>query len=284
MNDKKNWKYLKSGCKTLDTLLGGGLRYGTVTAFTSEPNIGKTKLAIQLALSNIANTGKKSMIVDTEGEDKTDVEEIARRFAKRFNIDKDTLKEKFVIINSQGDLKESSLIKLMRLFGYDLKLELSEKGGKYSTSFQNIKPEIDNYNVKDFSFIAIDSLSSPLKETIGTETQNLPTRASIVQRLYGKLYQFAKTYDIAFIVNHHTTRNPITPYGRDFGKVFGGDPVLYNSKYVVQIINSTSTIKKAKFKGFEDEAKRIRLLRHPYIKSDKLYDIRLKEDWGFEDI
>ena len=281
---ENKWKYLKSGCNTVDTILGGGFRYGTVTAVTSEPNIGKTKLSLQLALANVASTGKKSMIIDTEGEDRDDIMEILKRFGKRYNLSEDEIKKKITIVNCQGDIQEPSLIKLMKLFGYKLKLELSEKGGKYSVSFQNVKPEIDQYKPSDYSFIVIDSLSSPLKETIGTETQNLPARASIVQRLFGKLYQYAKTHNICFVVNHHTSRNPITPFGRDFGKVFGGDPVLYNSKYILQIIDSTSKIKKTKFQGFEDEARRVRLLRHPYIKSDKLYDIRLKEDYGFVDI
>ena len=138
--------------------------------------------------------------------------------------------------------------------------------------------------MKDVSFVLLDSITMPLKESVGSETQNLPARASIVQRLYGRLYQIAKEYDACVVVTHHASVNPITPYGKDLGHIYGGHPVLYNSKYAIQLLNSTSEIKKNKFKGFEHEARRVRLIRHPYINETKMFNVRLKTDYGFVDI
>jgi len=278
----RSMKMLKSGCTTIDTLLGGGFPYGMVTSVTSEPNIGKTKLGLQLALANIKETGKKSIIIETEGEAIDDQKAILKRFAPRYGLD--NFMDKIVYYQPLGDTKEFGIQKLMRLFGYDLKLDMSN-GGKFSTSFAQIKPQLNEKLLSESSFILIDSITTPIKESVGSETQNLPARAAIIQRLYGKLYQFAKTYNLAIVVNHHTSTNPVMPFGKDLGKMYGGSPVLYNSKYAIQLLPSTSKIKKDKFQGFELEARRVRLIRHPFNVADgQLFDIRLKKDFGFVDL
>ena len=59
-------------CKSLDAILGGGVQIGQITEFCGVPGIGKTQLAIQLALNvQIAelfggNSGE-SVYIDTEG-------------------------------------------------------------------------------------------------------------------------------------------------------------------------------------------------------------------------
>lgn len=292
----KEFEKLETGCKTIDLLLGGGLPYGIVTSVVSEPNIGKTKLGLQCALANIAK-GYKSLIIDTEGEKFEDHLAIMTKFGKRWNLSEDDIKKNIIWISAKGDLNELSIEKLLKLFGYKLTLELSSNG-KYSVTFEDlvevikegrkIKSRKKLLPIKEYMdnvrYILIDSITMPLKESVGSETQNLPARASIVQRLYGRLYQIAKEYNAAILVTHHASVNPITPYGRDFGHMYGGHPVLYNSKYAIQLLDSTSEIKKTKFKGFEHEARRVRLIRHPYINDTKLYDIRLKTDYGFCDI
>lgn len=280
----ENMDVLKSGCNTIDNLLGGGFPYGMVVSVTAEPNIGKTKLGLQLAVANIKYKKKHSIIIETEGESIDDQTILLKRFANRYGVTEDELKQHIKFYQTIGDVKEYGIQKLMKLFGYELKLDMS-KGGKFSTDFSQTKIGIPEDVLKSSSFILLDSITTPLKESIGSETQNLPARASIVQRLYGRLYQLAKTYNLLIVVTHHTSVNPVMPFGRDLGKIYGGQPVLYNSKYAIQLVNSTSELKKAYYSGFEDEARRVRLIRHPYIVADgNLHNIRLKKDYGFCDL
>jgi len=280
----ENMDVLKSECVTIDTLLGGGFPYGMVVSVTAEPNIGKTKLGLQLAVANIKKTGKNSIIIETEGESLDDQFVILEKFGKRYGVDKNTLKAKIKFYQPIGDTKEYGIQKLMKLLGYDLGLSLS-KGGKFSVDFAQTKLGLDEKVLQNSSFILLDSITTPIKESVGSETQNLPARAAIVQRLYGRLYQIAKTYNMLIVVNHHTSLNPVMPFGKDLGKIYGGQPVLYNSKYAIQILPSTSELKRKYYQGFEEEARRVRLIRHPYIVADgKMYNVRLKRDYGFCDL
>lgn len=59
-------------CKSLDRLLGGGVQVGQITEFCGVPGIGKTQLAIQLALDVqipeiFTGAGGESIYIDTEG-------------------------------------------------------------------------------------------------------------------------------------------------------------------------------------------------------------------------
>jgi len=281
---RNNMELLKSGCATIDSLLGGGFPYGMVVSVTAEPNIGKTKLGLQLAVANIKQKCKHSIIIETEGESFEDHLVLMKKFAVRYGLSEQDLVKHIKYYQTIGDVKEYGIQKLMKLLGYDLKLTLS-KGGKFSTDFTQTKLGIDETVLKNSSFMLIDSITTPIKESVGSETQNLPARASIVQRLYGRLYQLAKTYNLLVVVNHHTSVNPVMPFGKDLGKIYGGQPVLYNSKYAIQLLPSTNELRKKYYQGFENEARRIRLIRHPYIIADgKLYNIRLKKDYGFCDL
>lgn len=281
---RSNMEVLKSGCDTIDNLLGGGFPYGMVVSVTAEPNIGKTKLGLQLAVANIKKTGKHSIIIETEGEAFEDHLVLMKKFASRFGLSEQDLVKHIKYYQTIGDTKEYGIQKLMRLLGYDLKLNMS-KGGKFTTDFAQTKLGIDERILQNSSFMLIDSITTPIKESVGSETQNLPARASIVQRLYGRLYQLAKTYNLLIVVNHHTSVNPVMPFGKDLGKIYGGQPVLYNSKYAIQLLTSTNELRKKYYQGFENEARRVRLIRHPYIIADgKMYNIRLKKDYGFCDL
>lgn len=55
-----------TGCKSLDSLLGGGVEVGAVTLFYGEAGCGKTNICLQLAHRKCLE-GKKVAFVDTEG-------------------------------------------------------------------------------------------------------------------------------------------------------------------------------------------------------------------------
>ena len=58
---------LETGCKSLDTLLGGGLEPGTITLVYGEAGTGKTNLCLQLARNAILADRGKVVYLDTEG-------------------------------------------------------------------------------------------------------------------------------------------------------------------------------------------------------------------------
>ena len=57
---------IPTGCKSLDSLLGGGIEAGSVTLFYGEAGCGKTNICLQMAY-NVIRDGKKVAFVDTEG-------------------------------------------------------------------------------------------------------------------------------------------------------------------------------------------------------------------------
>ena len=57
---------IKTGCESIDSLLGGGFERGCITEIYGEAGSGKTNVCLQTAI-NIAKVGKKVIYVDTEG-------------------------------------------------------------------------------------------------------------------------------------------------------------------------------------------------------------------------
>ncbi len=55
-----------SGCKSLDTLLGGGFEGGCITLLYGEAGSGKTNICLQLA-RNVVRAGRRVIYIDTEG-------------------------------------------------------------------------------------------------------------------------------------------------------------------------------------------------------------------------
>jgi RecA/RadA recombinase len=281
MTKKEDLKYIETECKAIDTMLGGGVPTGIVTAVFGEPTVGKTIFTKQAGLASIAKTGKNTILVETEGLRDYDTKLLLYRFMGRYNLDKDTVDKKFIIKHTLGDMQLQSIQKLLQMFGYMVTYEIS-KNGKYSIAFQNCTPTITDKELKETGMIIIDSLTKPVKDSVGSETQNLPSRAQLTERLFGKLYHFAKIYDVAIMVIHHASVNPITPFGRDLGKPYGGDPILYNSKYAIQFIDAPRKLKDETTWG--EECRRIKLLRRPdEPTTGELIPVRLRKDWGFCD-
>lgn len=282
MKKKEDLIFLETGCTIIDKLIGGGIPYGLVTAIFGEPTSGKSWFNYQTGLANIAKTGKNTILIETEGLRDYDIKLILYKLMSRYNLDKDTVDRKFIIKHTLGDMQLKSIQKLLMMFGYLVTFELSKSGGKYSIKFQECTPTITDKEFDETSMILIDSLTKPIKDSVGSESQNLPARAQIIDRLFGKLYHFANIYNIATMVVHHATYNPMMPFGRDLGKPYGGDPILYNSKYSLELIDATNKIETET--GWGPEARRVKLLRRPdEPTTGELIPVRLKKDWGFCD-
>lgn len=277
---KKKLNYVELGCPKMDELLGGGIPYGIVTAVYGEPMVGKSFIGHQAGLANIANTNKNTILIETEGLRNYDIKLILYKLMKRWNLDKDTVDSKYVIKHTMGDRQLQSIQVLLKMFGVLPTFEQS-KGGRYTVNFnENVKPSLSDDDLKNTSMIILDSLTKPIKDSVGSNTANLPTRSAVTEKLFNRLYHTAMVYDIAIIVMHHATYNPVMPFGRDLGKPYGGDPILYNSKYALQIIDAPRKLQQETNWGLE--TRRVKLLRSPHEQAtEELFPIRLKKDWGF---
>ena len=271
---------LSTGSQVIDNLLGGGIPYGTITTLYGEPKAGKSMLCYQLGLANTAKTGLKTLYIDTEGIRRQDFASIVNKFNSRYKLSPQEI-AKFEYTTTLGDLKLKSIQKLYRLFGVMPMLEMS-KGGRYTVQFEPCAPVFKEEQWKQYSMIIVDSLTAPLKMAIGSNTSNLPTRAQLTERLFGMLIEIAMRNNIAVVVNHHASVDPMTLFGRDLGKPWGGDPILYNSKYALLIVDADGKTKKDT--GWDHEARRVRLIRRPDEQdTNVLYPVRLKKDYGYCD-
>jgi RecA/RadA recombinase len=280
---------LPTGSKIIDGLLGGGVPFKLVTAIFSPPAIGKSWAGYQIGVNNIKITGKETLLIDTEGLTTTDLENILGKLRLRFDVSEKEVKNKFKMIKTYDDPNMMSIQKLLQMFGFMVLFELSERG-KYKVTFQHCEATLNKKQLNDISFIILDSLTKPIKDSVGSESANLPARAQIVERLFGRLHHIAQVYNIAVIVLHHASCPP--PVGR-YAKApyaYGGNPVYYNSKYILELFSGTNEEKKIKCgenkkKTWGLEARRIRLQRHPSKQPDgEKIPIRLQKDVGFVDV
>jgi len=209
MKKAENLYFLDTGSEIVNGLLGGGIPFGIVTAIFGEPTAGKTIFASQCGLANLSQTDKNTLLIETEGLRDYDRKLLLYKFMKRWNLTKEDIDKRFKIVHTMGDPHMQSIQKLLQMFGYMVTFEIS-KNGKYSVKFQKCTPTITPKQLENTSMIILDSLTKPVKDSVGSETQNLPARAQIVERLFGSLYHIAKIYNIAIIVIHHACHDEKT--------------------------------------------------------------------------
>ncbi len=282
MKSKKTYKSIPTDCLTIDTLMGGGFPQGTTVAIYAESGRGKTILSAQMALSCIKNLNKDVIVLETEGNREQDYLELIKRFNNRWELDEKDITDKihFYQVVSGFQDKSKAMADLLKMVGYDVEMKQSKKGDKYTMTFKDCKPKLKEKDLKNAGLLVVDSLTEPLKSTIGHKSQNLPARSELISRFFSRLISIAIDYNLCVILNHHASINPMQLFGRDFGKPYGGDEVLYNSKYILAIIDSDMTAR-AKY---GKSARRAMLMKHPFnATTGELFPINLKVDYGFTD-
>jgi len=104
-----SFPFYGTGSATLDKLLGGGYRVGTLTELFGRSNSGKSQLAMQAA-SVAARDGIKSLYVDTEGAFRPErIEEIA----KARGWERDGVLERIVYIRSDSASEQMEAVRKM---------------------------------------------------------------------------------------------------------------------------------------------------------------------------
>lgn len=280
MKSTKRFENFLSGCTTIDLLMGNGFPLGSVTAIFGQPGTGKTALSAQLVLSCIKNLNKDVIVIETEGNREQDYLELLHKFKDRFELTEEQIDKRIHFYSVVGDFQSQAIITLLKIVGYDVTMDQSKGGDRYTSTFKDCKSGIKEEELKSSGLMIIDSLTKPIKTSVGSKTQNLPTRAELIARFFGRIYQLAYNYNLGVVINHHCSYNPVTPFGRDFGNPYGGDEVFYNSKYIIEIVDSDMATR-AKF---GPSGRRVFLIKHPYLPVTKeLLPVNLKKDFGFTD-
>jgi len=277
-----------TGLAALDKVLRGGIAISKPVAVYGDTAIGKSTLCMQLAFW-FSRFGKV-LYFDTEAflDDETwDFYE--EQFCNRW---KDAKPENIEVI------LVTSAFEYARYWGMDIKVEQSEKKTTAQVMFPKRiqgdrvvkKSEMDiswlKYSwvwkkvssVKDYQIIIVDSLSMMLKDLISSQTQNLPARATIVQKLLAAGRELSRALKIPVLTTHHASINPQDP--RDLGKPYGGKDIFYYNKQIVGIIHPTKELNEKYNPNKSDDIYVKRLVRARSTPPGKRIIVPVILKWG----
>ncbi len=215
--DEKKVKYISTGCKSLDAILGGGVSTGYITEFYGPYGSAKTQLALQLAVNvqlpeEQGGLSKQAIFIDTEN----------TFIAKRI---------KQMIEAKKLDVKTA--------------LNNIHVGKAYSTSHQEILAN-DSRSIcenNDIGLLIVDSLTSQYRsEFIGRE--QLATRQQKLNQFMRIIQNLAVTYNIAVVVTNQVLSDPANFFG-DPTRPVGGHVVGHRSAFRIYLTR-TSKLWKAR--------------------------------------
>lgn len=248
--------YLSFQVKILDDLTKGGLPLSIVTGFTGDPRIGKTWLAYQMAVAaNLpkekGGLGGPALYLNAEADFlKPGIRErFYEYFKARFNQD-------FQI----DFLFPRSIYTLFELFGLGLNLKKTEK--RVVPSVWDDTSPLDSpisllQKKMSYKLIIIDSMTSAFKKDIPVPpNQNISSRATCMNTLWGRFENIVENFGIGMIVTHHTTKDPTS---NAYGDPYGGDTIMYNMKHVLHLLHGTKEL----HEKFGEGARRIFRARWP---------------------
>ena len=255
---------ISTGSDRLDKFLGGGLPISCVVNLIGRSKIGKSLFATQVASYVSISQNSPVLYIDTEAmfatpEFRNRLTSIfEKRFNGRSNIDFIDVRE----LDSFADL-----------LGLDIKVLPTESGKRLDaliryTSFTEDCSLFELVKEIGYKFIVVDSFSALIKRTIPVPPQqNYPARAAIINVLFGRLDEIVEKNRIGCIVINHISTAPDNPYDR--GRLFGGSAMIYNSKFILQILGSEKSAKR-----------KFRLLYAPGRREEET-EIELRENYGY---
>eukprot|EP01036_Dinobryon_divergens_P031426 gene31426-40820_t len=190
-------------CKSLDAILGGGVQIGQITEFCGVPGIGKTQLAIQLALNaQIAevfggNAGE-AVYIDTEGsfmperaaEMATELSSHLRKIAK---ISESRKIENFASQKVAAEsLTMERFLEGINVFRCHDQIELLATIN-HLFAYLKLKPQV--------RIVIIDSIAFHFRQDVA----DAAARGRVLGSMAQTLHQLAYDYDIAVVVINHVT-------------------------------------------------------------------------------
>jgi RecA/RadA recombinase len=262
--------------KTLDAMMdGGGIPASIITGFTGDPKIGKTWLAYQMCVASnlptdMGGAGKPALYINTEadflkpGVKETFAAYFRERTKRNFTID-------FVF--------PRKLVDAFDLFGLGLDLKKSEKRvvpSVWDDTAPLACPIAELQRKKQYGLIVFDSMTNILKKDVPVPpNQNISSRATCINTLWGRFESIVEAFQIPMIVTHHCTKDPTS---NAYGDPYGGDTVMYNMKHVIHLLHGTKDL----FDRYGDGARRVMRARWPGVRSVTM-PIILAVNMGFMD-
>ena len=184
VEQKKKQLVLSTGCKSLDGLLGGGVRSNSITEFAGEYATGKTECLLTLLAETLGrNKDYGALYFDSE-----------ESFSEIRAIE---------IAESRGYDAEEMLGRFTML-----KVRTTDQ---YQVGVEKADQTIKDKNVKLF---LIDSAVAPLRaEYVGRET--LSERQQILNQIIHEVRYYATIYNLAVAVTNQVVANPNVVYNMD---------------------------------------------------------------------
>lgn len=273
--------YLSSGIDSVDKLLGGGLPKGLVVGVTGEPLIGKSWLSYHFAVQ-VARQGGKALYLDADG-NWSNVNarmDMAHYYSKRYNIEVNDIFQRIDFLYPRD------VYIISELLGLGLHLKKSEKRVTPHIWDETKAVESPLYKfckMENYQLVVLDSITNPLKKEVPLPPmQNTPSRASILNEIWGRMEMVARDFALPFIVVHHSTKDPSS---HGYGSLHGGDTVLYQLRYILYILNPT----KYEFEklGFGKRGRRLWRFRTPSKdsedKTEAMISLCLDKNFGFRE-
>ncbi len=200
MTARRDVKYITTGSKSLDNLLGGGIETQGTTEFYGEYRTGKTQICHTVAVTvqlpeEEGGLEGKALYIDTEG---TFRPERIIPIARRFGLDPDNVLRNIIV---------------SRVFSTDHQIEVVRKAKKL----------IPTENIK---LLVVDSLTNHFRaEYVGIDT--LASRQQKLNVHLHDLNRIAYAFNIAVIVTNQVVTNPGIFYGNPT-QAIGGHIVAHN--------------------------------------------------------
>jgi predicted ATP-dependent serine protease len=216
----------------------GGAMYSSdeMVAFYAKPGVCKTLLTLQ-EIFGFASKGLNVLYVGTEGGEQSMIDSWYDTFAAKYKP-----KGKMFV-----EVKKS-LSALTEYLGFKTNVVYKSSGDKKSDDLDKVKGkmefrvvesksegEIDKFiKENNIDILAIDSISSPIRQAIVDEQQNNPAKASAMALICGKLLKMQEQYKIGVIVTVHAMFNPADPYETS-ANLRGGVVIAHYCKRVVYL-------------------------------------------------
>lgn len=243
--------FVKTWIESVDDLLGGGIPRAAVAFLVGPTKVGKTWFCIQLAFQCAMN-GVNVLYIDTEGmfNRQDGFGAFEKHLRSRFKYEGNLSEHLFFM--QQSELKDVG-----KLFGYAIYIN---KSGRKVEPIVNQEYDLDDTPIYNFckqnkiDIVIFDSLSDMLKGEMSSDTQNLPARSTIINKLYPSFEKIARDRDLAFIIINHASRDTryFKLYTDKDGKgildervtnenvgIFGSSAITFNIKYLYQMENCT---------------------------------------------
>jgi len=294
-----NEAFISFGCKDMDSILDGGIPRSEITNIYSVPDLGKSWVVLQTA-HHVCLPPKKGgleaipIIIDTEQYYSPRVmSKAAKIFGERWGVDPEYFNIEVI--------QAPDIYKLFSIMGMSLEKTTSmptktTKGGKVEIKIYYKNAEIKDGKQKvrlhfmeasdlwrkvqelKSPFVAIDSLSSPVKPIIPSGSQNFPARDTIMTHLLQFIKSIAWKFNLGFLITNHISKSQQNP--RDKGRPYGGGFLKYTVKNV--ILMRRGLINQREVYG--QQVRRLERIRQPMEMPGKEVLVILEKDKGFVDL